>query len=208
MENIQFIKSQLKDINLDLDDSKLEKLDKYAQLLAKWNKTYNLVGKSTLEEIYSRHILDSLQIVKYIKKDQLKHNSILDFGAGAGMPSVMLAIVLDDVQITACERIGKKCQFLNNVRRELALTNFTVKQEDVREIRGLFDYITCRAVASIEDILELTKPVKQDVQSYILPKGVNYLQEVEEANNAGFNFDYKVSESIIGEGSVVLEFDL
>jgi 16S rRNA (guanine527-N7)-methyltransferase len=208
MENIQFIKSKLNEINLELDDSKLEKLDKYAQLLAKWNKTYNLVGKSTLEEIYSRHILDSLQLVQYIKKDALKHNSILDFGAGAGMPSVMLAIVLDDVQITACERIGKKCQFLNQVRRELVLTNFTVKQEDVREISGLFDYITCRAVASIDDILELTAPVKQEQQAYILPKGINYLEEVKQANNAGFNFEYKVSESIIGEGSVVLEFNI
>lgn len=208
MENIQFIKSKLNEINLELDDSKLEKLDKYAQLLAKWNKTYNLVGKSTLEEIYSRHILDSLQLVQYIKKDALKHNSILDFGAGAGMPSVMLAIVLDDVQITACERIGKKCQFLNQVRRELVLTNFTVKQEDVREISGLFDYITCRAVASINDILELTDPVKQEQQAYILPKGINYLEEVKQANNAGFNFEYKVSESIIGEGSVVLEFNI
>lgn len=208
MENIQFIKSKLNDINLNLDDSKLEKLDKYAKLLAKWNKTYNLVGKSTLEEIYSRHILDSLQLIQYIKKDALKHNSILDFGAGAGMPSVMLAIVLDDVQITACERIGKKCQFLNQVRRELVLTNFTVKQEDVREISGLFDYITCRAVASIEDILDLTSPVKQDLQSYILPKGINYLEEIKQANIAGFNFDYKVSDSVIGEGSVVLEFNI
>tara|TARA_Y100001960_G_scaffold7818_1_gene7682 strand:+ start:461 stop:1090 length:630 start_codon:yes stop_codon:yes gene_type:complete len=205
METIQVIKNNLKAVNLELTNEKLEKLDKYAQLLAKWNKTYNLVGKSTLEEIFSRHVLDSLQLVQYVQKLELKERKVLDFGAGAGMPSVMLAIVLDDVDIIACERIGKKCQFLNQIRRELALTNLTVVQDDVRNINTLFDLITCRAVASMKDIFELTNELKQPNQPYLLPKGRNYLEEVEEAKQAGFDFEYVVSDSVLGEESVVLE---
>lgn len=208
METIQIIKNNLKSINLDLTDSQLVKLEKYVQLLEKWNKAYNLVGKSTLDEIFSRHVLDSLQLIQYVKKMPLNQRRILDFGAGAGMPSVMLAIVLDDVQIVACERIGKKCQFLNQVRRELVLTNLVVIQDDVRNINQLFDVITCRAVASMKDIFELTESVKQEKQPYLLPKGRNYLEEITEANSANYTFKYAVSESILGDESVVLELTL
>lgn len=208
METIHIIKDSLKSINLELSEDKLAKLDKYANLLEKWNKTYNLVGKSTLDEIFSRHILDSLQLVQYINKMELKERKILDFGAGAGMPSIMLAIVLDDVKIVACERIGKKCQFLNQIRRELALTNFTVIQDDVRKINDLFDLVTCRAVASIKDIFELTESLKQQKQHYLLPKGRSYLEEITEANQAGYLFDYTVYSSLVGEESVILNLEL
>jgi len=208
MENINLIKQKLAEIKLELTDEKLGKLEKYVELLAKWNKAYNLVGKSTLEEIYSRHVLDSLQLVQYVLKKDLQEGRILDFGAGAGMPSVMLAIVLDDIEIVACERIGKKCQFLNNARRELGLTNLIVKQDDVRNINDIFDVITCRAVASLKDIFELTEPVKQQNQAYILPKGCNFKEEVIEANSAGFEFEYQISKSIINDESVVLELEL
>lgn len=208
MENINLIKDKLAEINLELNDEKLGKLQRYVELIEKWNKTYNLVGKSTLEEIYSRHVLDSLQLIQFIDTNNLKERKILDFGSGAGMPSVMLAIVLDDVQITACERIGKKCQFLNQVRRELALTNYTVVQDDVRNINDIFDLITCRAVASMQDIFELTSPVKQEKQPYLLPKGTNYLEEIKQANDAGFNFEYSVDKSIVNDESVVLSLTL
>ena len=207
MENINLIKEKLTEIKLDLSAEKIGKLESYVELLEKWNKAYNLVGRSTLEEIYSRHVLDSLQLVQYVLKRDLKEGKILDFGAGAGMPSVMLAIVLDDVEVIACERIGKKCQFLNNARRELGLTNLIVKQDDVRNISDIFDVITCRAVASLKDIFELTEPVKQSKQAYILPKGCNFKEEILEANNAGFNFEYEVSKSIINDDSVILEIE-
>lgn len=208
METIQIIQNNLKAINLDLTAEQLVKLEKYVQLLEKWNKAYNLVGKSTLEEIYSRHVLDSLQLIQYVQKMPLKQRKILDFGAGAGMPSVMLAIVLEDVEVVACERIGKKCQFLNQVRRELVLTNLAIVQDDVRNINEIFDLITCRAVASLKDIFELTSPIKQEKQPYLLPKGRNYLEEIEETNQAGIEFDYTVSASVLGEESVVLELTL
>jgi 16S rRNA (guanine527-N7)-methyltransferase len=208
MESIQIIKDNLSLINIDINEDKLNKLEKYANLLKKWNNSYNLVGKSTLAEIYSRHILDSLQLVQYINKIESKNKKILDFGAGAGMPSVMLAIILDDYNIVACERIGKKCQFLNQVRRELALDNFTVIQEDVININDLFDVITCRAVASITDILKLTDSIKQNEQAYLLPKGKNYLDEITEAKNNGYNFNYKLSKSIVSEESVILELKI
>lgn len=208
MENINIIKNSLSDIKLNLTDEKIEKIELYVELLAKWNKAYNLVGKSTLEEIYSRHVLDSLQLIQYIDKKSLKQGKILDFGAGAGMPSVMLAIVLDYVKIVACERIGKKCQFLNQVRRELALTNLTVIQDDVRNINDLFDLITCRAVASMKDIIDLTLPIKQDNQAYLLPKGCNYLEEIKEVENEDFKIDYSVYSSVVGEDSVVLKFNI
>ena len=121
------------------------------------------------------------------------------------MPSVLLAIALPGVEITACERIGKKAQFLNQVRRELSLTNFKVFASDVREICDEFDVITCRAVATIDEILVLTNHVAKDGQKYVLPKGRDYKSEVENAKLAGHKFDFSVAKSIVEDDSFILD---
>lgn len=201
MENIQILKTKLNKMNISLSEEKLDKLESYVELLSKWNSAYNLVGKSTLESIYTRHILDSLQLIPYLRGGQ----SVLDFGAGAGIPSVVLAIVLDNVQFTACERIGKKCQFLNQARRELNLQNFTVIQDDVRSINEDFDVITCRAVATIEEIMNLTSEIRHLEQVYVLLKGRMYQDEIKQLESLDISFEYEVAPSVVEEDSVVLK---
>lgn len=197
--NIMFKQDNL---GFNLTSTQLKKLEKYVELLKKWNKAYNLVGKSTLDNIYERHVLDAVQLVKYIDKDVKK---ILDFGSGAGIPAVMLAIILDNTKVFACERINKKCQFLNQVRRELSLDNLIVINQDVQEIAEEFDLITCRAVAEISDILNLTQNIS--AKNYLLPKGKNYLFEIEKAKDFGYSFDYNISTSLVDSESVILRIN-
>ena len=76
--------------NLTFNSSEIEKLDVFQKELLKYNDSYNLIGSSTLNDIWTRHILDSAQIIKFI--DFKKDNSLSDFGTGAGFPGIIIAI--------------------------------------------------------------------------------------------------------------------
>ncbi|MCP4354428.1 MAG: 16S rRNA (guanine(527)-N(7))-methyltransferase RsmG [Proteobacteria bacterium] len=201
METIELLQKELVKINIELSKDKLDKLESYVEMLAKWNKAYNLVGNSTLDKIYTRHVLDSLQLVPFMSSGK----KVLDFGAGAGIPSAILAIVREDIEFTACERIGKKCQFLNQVRRELGLDNFKVIQDDIRTIKDDFDIITCRAVATIEEILNLTAEIRQKEQFYLLLKGRQYKDELNQLKELDICFKETVHPSVVESDSVILE---
>src|SRR6056297_3135239 len=93
----------------------LEKCDIYAQNLRKWQKKINLIGPATVENIYTRHILDAIQIIKDVPR-----GTVLDVGSGAGVPGLLWAIFRGQ-PIYLCERIGKKTAFLNSMVREMKL---------------------------------------------------------------------------------------
>lgn len=202
MENISLIKDKINKLEFNLSTKQLEKLELYVELLQKWNNTYNLVGKSTLNNIYTRHILDSLQLLSYLKEEE----TLLDFGSGAGIPSIVIAICREDLKVTACERIGKKCQFMNQARRLLELDNFCVVQKDVREIDGQFDVITCRAVALIGEIFDLTSSIRARKQRYLLLKGKSFKSELQELSKEGYkDIEYLINDSLVDPESVVLD---
>ena len=122
----------------------------YLQLLAKWNKAYNLTAVRDAREMVSRHLLDSLSVAPHITG---KH--LLDVGAGAGLPSIPLAILWPDRQISALDSNGKKTRFMAQVKSELKLANFTVVQARVEAYQPAqpFDGIVSRAYASLEDFI-------------------------------------------------------
>lgn len=186
----EFIK-QCDQNKIELTDLQKNQIQKFVNLLLKWNKAYNLIGKSTESEIYNRHILDCIQLSPYFQGD-LK---VLDVGAGAGFPSILLAI-MTNAQVYACERIGKKCNFLNQARIDLQLQNkFTVLNEDVRAIdpnHHTFNIITARAFADTADILEMTKGLLTLNGHWVLLKGANFNNELIKIPNT-----FKVTTEII-----------
>ena len=99
-----------------------EKLKNYQALVLEWNSKFNLISKSTETTIWERHIVDSLQLIKYITNED---KILLDLGSGAGFPGVVLAIacqeVYPDLQINLVESIGKKTAFLHAVNEQLNL---------------------------------------------------------------------------------------
>ena len=122
----------------------------YVQLLAKWNKAYNLTAVRDPREMVSRHLLDSLSVAKHITG-----NRLLDVGAGAGIPSIPLAILWPERQLTALDSNGKKTRFMGQARIELGLGNFRVVQSRVEDYQSdvLFDGILSRAYASLADFV-------------------------------------------------------
>jgi 16S rRNA (guanine527-N7)-methyltransferase len=127
------------------------KLDIYKDLLIKWSASLNLVAKSTLSDIQSRHFHDSLQLVPFLKVT----NTIVDLGAGAGFPGMVLAMY--GFNVTLVDSDQKKCVFLENVSRE---TNTPVKiicsRVELFYPEEKFDVISARGVASLQKLIYIS----------------------------------------------------
>jgi 16S rRNA (guanine527-N7)-methyltransferase len=176
----------------------LGKLQKFVDLVLKWNQSINLISKSTEAEIWERHVLDSLQIVDLTKKKR-----VLDIGTGAGFPGVVLSIVAN-VSVILVEKNSKKCTFLHKVRSEVG-SNFEIINQAIEDVSvEKIDVITCRGFASVEKILELTgRYIHKDIKLVLL-KGENYKTEVEEARKVGWSFSMDIVESITNKKGAVL----
>jgi 16S rRNA (guanine527-N7)-methyltransferase len=105
-------------VGLELPDSARDALFAYLDLLHRWNKTYNLTAVRNPADMVSRHVLDSLSVLPWLRGETL-----LDAGTGAGLPGVPLAIVRPDLRVTLLDSAGKKIRFLRQVQRELGIAN-------------------------------------------------------------------------------------
>ena len=165
----ELLKSGAKKMNIELDESQSAKLLQYLELIIKWNKTYNLSAIRNLEEGVKRHLLDSLSVVSYIKS-----GSLLDVGAGAGLPGIVISIMKPELSVTVLDTVGKKCHFMQFAKTQLALKNLTVVNQRVENYQPeqCFEQITSRAFAEVNKTLNLTKHLLCDNGSYLLMKGI------------------------------------
>ena len=154
-----------------------DRLETYLETLIKWNARINLVGKSTLADAWRRHIADSVQLGRYIPESKQR---IADLGSGAGLPGLILSIVLDR-PVTLIEANAKKASFLTSVSRETSapVTVLCRRIEDVEA--GPFDVITSRALASLENLLSFSAPLNSGETIHIFPKGATAEQELTES---------------------------
>ena len=135
-------------MRLELPDGAQEKLLAYLDLLAKWNRTWNLTAVRDPEDMVSKHLLDSLAVLPFVRG-----TTLADLGSGAGLPGIPLAIARPDLNVTLVESNGKKARFLREAVRSLPLANVRVFEARVQTVAGLFDAVTCRAFASLRDML-------------------------------------------------------
>lgn len=163
------IKSQLEEGLKQFDLSSLcEPLFNYLQLLHKWNAAYNLTAIRDLESMISKHLLDSLAILPWIKG-----NKIIDVGTGAGLPGIPLAIAKPEIQFVLLDSNGKKTRFLNEVKRQLDLKNLEIVQfriENYHPNEG-FDTVISRAFSSLEQMLHWTQHLIAKDGSWLAMKG-------------------------------------
>ena len=164
----------------NFDDGKLilTKLSEYKKILIKENESMNLIGKSTIDDLDERHLLDCIQIVKYLPHYE---KSLMDIGTGAGLPGIILSII-GFKNLHLVEKSPKKSSFLENCKLRLGL-NYVVHNKSISEISHLnIDYVTARAFASIEKIISMTKKIINKQTKFILLKGKTYLTELETIN--------------------------
>lgn len=151
-----FIKNEL---SIDVSDLTIDKFQTYKELLLSWNEKFNLTAITKEDEILEKHFIDSLYVSKFV--DLNKKATLLDIGSGAGFPGIPLAIVFPNLTISLVESNSKKVSFLNEVRSTLNLNNvfiFNARIEDLKTLRGKFDFVSARAVTQLNILLELSIP--------------------------------------------------
>ena len=159
---------------LNVSRETMEKFDKYLSWLKNWQKKLNLVGSSTLNDPWRRHILDSGQITKYIKD---KNEPIIDVGSGAGLPGVILSI-MGHKNIVMVESDYKKTVFIIEALR-VCDTKAKVLNERIEKLDHINGKtLTFRAFAPIEKVFTLLGDKIQKETSLVFLKGKTAMEEV------------------------------
>ena len=169
-------------LGLSLNDDKLNKFELYYNELVEVNKYMNLTSIVERDEVYNKHFYDSLTLNLALDKSDIK---LCDVGAGAGFPSIPLAIVRDDIDVTIIDALNKRINFLNDLIKKLGLNNakaIHARAEDFTKTnREAFDVVTARAVARLNVLVELCMPLVKLDGLFIAMKGTESESEIKEA---------------------------
>ncbi|MCU4122046.1 16S rRNA (guanine(527)-N(7))-methyltransferase RsmG [Variovorax sp. N23] len=138
-------------LGLALDDRQCERLLAYGALILKWNKVYNLTALRDPATVMTHHLLDSLSVIAPLQRERPGATRLLDVGAGAGLPGVVIAILRPDIDVTCLDAVAKKTAFVQQVAAELKLPNLRGLHARVETLTGRYDVISSRAFASLPD---------------------------------------------------------
>lgn len=184
MKQNEFI-SELKKLNIEINNKQLEQLNTYYELLVQYNKVMNLTGITEQEQVYLKHFYDSITIAKVI--DLTKEKTLCDIGTGAGFPGLVLKILFPNLKITLVDSLNKRIQFLKEVTKKLGLKDIEAiharVEEFAKENRETFDIVTSRAVAPLNILLEYSIPLLKTNKYFISYKG-NISEEINESKKA------------------------
>lgn len=161
-------------VSLDVPRETMEKLELFARLLREENERQNLVARSTLDDVWGRHLLDSAQLLRFAPDDEARW---VDVGSGAGLPGIVLA-TLSASPITLVEPRRLRAEFLQRCVEQLVLPHAEVSSAKVERLAGQFDVITARAVAPAGDLLAMTYHLSHAGTRWILPKGQSGAKEL------------------------------
>ena len=192
----------LKDLKFTENDvSKLEVLKKS---LLEYNSKYNLISKSTEKSIWSRHILDSAQLIKYFSTKY--EASLADFGSGAGFPGLIIAIFNKNPKfhVKLYEKSPVKRSFLNFIKEKIDI-QFIVAENIYDEVIEA-NIVVARAFKKIDRIIEISREMIKKPHKIIILKGKNAQSEINNVS-LGSNYRYKVERSITDTDSKIIIVD-
>jgi 16S rRNA (guanine527-N7)-methyltransferase len=177
------LEAGLHEMSLQISADQQQKLIDYVALIYKWNQVHNLTAVREPLDMVTLHLLDSLSVLPYIECKRL-----LDVGAGAGLPSIPLAICLPELQVTAIDAVQKKVSFMRQAKAQLELSNFTVihgriEEQEVfgKDVGEKFDVITSRAFSEIGLFIKLTQHLLADDGVWLAMKGAIPRHEFEKS---------------------------
>jgi 16S rRNA (guanine527-N7)-methyltransferase len=182
----------------DVSRETLDRLEAYADLLRQWQRRINLVSRNTVGDIWTRHMLDSLQLARWIDPGA----EVLDMGSGAGFPGLVLAIAADCAVVLA-ESDSRKCAFLREARR---ITDAPAEIHEGR-VEALadraFDVVTARALAPLPELLGYATPRLRPGGTCLFLKGARLEAELTDAR-AIWNMDVERHDSLADPRGAVL----
>ncbi len=163
MEKVAWFRSVCEKNGLSITETQLDLIDRYVGLLLDWNKKINLISRRDEANVWERHILHSIAML--FKLDPSLDASVLDLGAGGGLPGVPIKIVSPSVELTCLESVKKKTVALENMLKELSITDVNVVWGRAEELAtrnsfcSQFDYVICRAVAPLDKLAKWSAPL-------------------------------------------------
>ena len=179
-----------------------DRLKAFVDLLRVESERQNLVSASSLEAVWDRHIVDSVQLVRF---EPQAGASWVDVGSGAGLPGIVIACLVEG-PVTLIEPRRLRADFLHTVIQQLGL-NAVVAARKVERVEGQFDVITARAVASLDRFLTISQHLSTRNTVWALPKGRNAHSELVEARRAWqgvFHVEQSVTDAesciVVGTG--------
>ena len=164
---------------LDVSRETMERLEAYVAVLLDWRERVNLVGRSTLDDVWGRHVLDSGQLFRHLPAEC---PSVMDIGSGAGLPGLVLAILAAEsrpgMATVLVESDGRKCAFLEAAMREAGVV-VEIRHERVERLPPLKPaVITARALAPLEKLLAMTRSQHHPGLQCLFMKGASHEQEL------------------------------
>jgi 16S rRNA (guanine527-N7)-methyltransferase len=165
-------------LNLHLNEQHISQLLTYLDLLARWNKTYNLTAVRNPDDMLTQHLADCLAVIQPLRKslenDEIPNPRILDVGSGAGLPGIVLSILNPDWFIACIDTVGKKTSFIQQAALELQLPQLKAIHARVESWKGeavSFDRIASRAFSSLADFTQLSAHLLASQGCWMAMKG-------------------------------------
>ncbi len=173
----------LVEMGLDLGSESTRSLLQYLEMLSRWNRRFNLTGTRAPQQIVTRHLLDSLTIVPYLRGDR-----VLDAGTGAGLPGLVLAIAVPAMHFTLLDSAGKKTRFCIQAAADLGLGNVSVVRARLEafEPQQRFSCLVSRAFESGAELLKPAQRLLQPGGLMLVMKGAYPQSELEKVKAGGF----------------------
>ena len=193
------------DLGPNVSRETFDKLKSFEALVRKWNPRINLISRSTLDDLFNRHIVDSVQIFDAIGNN---FSHWADFGSGGGFPGIVIGIIASDVapdaKISLVESDARKCAFLREASRQLDL-NVKVFNDRIEKIEPLkADVISARALARLDLLCGFAKIHGIPDTRAVFPKGESYFDEISEAQRS-WKFDLETLPSKTEPKSAILK---
>lgn len=181
-------RKQLLAEDIALTDQQMAQFDTYFHLLVEWNEKMNLTAITEEKEVYLKHFYDSLLVG--LKMALNPQAAICDVGSGAGFPSIPLKILYPELSVTIVDSLKKRITFLQELTDQLGLTNVHLYHDRAETFgqnpafREQFDYVTARAVARLNVLVELCLPLVKKDGYFLALKAAKSDEELQEAKPA------------------------
>lgn len=167
----QVLEEGARALGLAPTDAQLERLLAYGDLILKWNKVYNLTALRDPSQVLTHHLLDSLAVVGPLLREKPGAARLLDVGSGAGLPGVVIAIMVDSLQVDCLDAVAKKMAFVQQVAAELKLPKLRGIHARVEATQGRYDVISSRAFASLPDFYNGSVQLLEEQGVWMAMKG-------------------------------------
>jgi 16S rRNA (guanine527-N7)-methyltransferase len=174
------LRSGAKALGLGLSDEQIQRLLEYVALIQKWNKVYNLTALRDPANMLTHHLLDSLTAIAPLHRHtQGQAIRVLDVGSGGGLPGVVLAICMPELQVSCVDTVAKKAAFVQQVAASLKLPHLRGIHARVESLTDPYQVICSRAFASLPDFVNWSRAALGEEGVWMAMKGKHPQDEID-----------------------------